>query len=306
MYRPYFPAPPWGGFVFLNEKNSASNVWQTPHRHGEFFVHQLQNAVKFLAIYISGVFQRIVKGKVILVHTPKCGGTYLHEQHGLKYRKNIRSVGHAGRQQYSNRSNERVVGLIRVPSDWYASYYWFCKKSLDKSPQSETNFPKHHPISLFSEDANVSFQQMILNMQDEKLLSLLRSEGVPAMIYGREIMDVFCFLDRTHTGFWTWTVMYHFADIATECIRTREDAIEQAQKIALSTDFIRQEKIDSDASKFLGVRRRKGDRINRAPRPAGWQMQAGIQEMIDALDGDVARIIYGHDELPLPASTIHQ
>ena len=145
---------------------------------GEFFFHRLTNAIHVVAIYISGLFHRIVKGRVVLVHTPKCGGTYLSDQYGLKYWKNIRSVGHARREQCSKRSGERVVGLIRLPSDWYASYYWFCKKSLANSSQSNTNFPECHPISIFSENSNASFEKMMTNMQDKALLASLRNRGV--------------------------------------------------------------------------------------------------------------------------------
>ena len=265
--------------------------------NGEFFFHRLTHAFHVVAIYFSGLFHRIVKGRVVLVHTPKCGGTYLSDQYGLKYWKNIRSVGHARREQSSKRSAERVVGLIRLPSDWYASYYWFCKKSLANSSQSNTNFPEHHPISLFSDNSSASFERMMINMQDKALLANLCDRGVPAIIYGREIMDVFAFLERTNTGFWTWTIMYHFANISTECIRTKEDAVDQAKKIALSTDFIRQENLDSDVQRLLGIPQRKGKLINRSARPDGWKMKHETEKMINVLDGQVARILYGQHEL---------
>jgi hypothetical protein len=90
-----------------------------------------------IKIFVKSLFSE----KMVLIHTPKCAGTYLRKNYSIRWRINIECVGHRALRDLNFLANEKVVGLIRDPFDWYASYYYFCKKSLSKFPQSNNNFP---------------------------------------------------------------------------------------------------------------------------------------------------------------------
>lgn len=61
--------------------------------------------------------------KITLIHTPKCGGTYLNQQYNIQQYKNIEAVGHAYMSSLQLPEKTQIVRLIREPTDWYAPFY---------------------------------------------------------------------------------------------------------------------------------------------------------------------------------------
>jgi len=235
-----------------------------------------------------------VFGKVILVHTPKCGGSYLHKQYNLLRNPYIKSVGHAHFRTLKYASRKKVVGLIRVPIDWYASYYYFCKKNLAEGPQSIGNFPIQHPVCVFSQNAELGLEQMICNMASQEFLENVVAEGITASVYARDIDDVFGFIMRTGTGFWSWTMMYHFSSRDTKEMTTKNDVVQEAKKISCYVDFIRQENIDFDVEKILNISQHKGDLVNSSPRPSNFEFTRESEDIVKTLDGEIAHILGGY------------
>jgi len=231
----------------------------------------------------------------VLIHTPKCGGTYLMEHYGVRTSIRIRPVGHASVRSTRLFPRTRIVGLIRNPVDWYASYYWFCKKSLCDRPQSITNFPDRHPITLFSLGGKLSFDSMVSRMRDSAVLEEIVRLRTTACIYGRDIDDVFAFMLRTRTGFWTWTMLWHFWKHETRQLRTKVDVLRAAREISRCVEFIHQENIDEEARAVLqlgGVE--PGEALNRSLRPTGDEPRTETRRYIAELDGEVAAILGGY------------
>lgn len=231
---------------------------------------------------------------ITLIHTPKCGGTYLNQEYNTKENKHIKSVGHAHFLTLEIPPKTAIVGLIREPMDWYTSYYYFSKKSLSEAPQSIGNFPIQHPISVFTKNQNESFEQMILNMEKSEFLENILATGMVANVYAREINDLFTFMKRTGSGFWTWTMMYHFSKKDTSDMRTKEEVLLEAKAIADRVSFIHQENIDADIEKHLNIPQKKGEHINASPRPSNHEANQKMKLTINKLDGEVAYILGGY------------
>jgi len=172
-------------------------------------------------------FLRVFNQQIIFIHTPKCGGGYVNSQYDIKNKSRIRNVGHANFRKMKLMPNTPIVGLIREPWDWYSSYYYFCKKSLLKRPQGINNFPIQHPIAVFSKNATSGLEQMIFNMANQEFLNQILTRGITANVYAREIDDVFGFMKRTDSGFWTWTMMYHFSKKRTKEINSKKKLFEK-------------------------------------------------------------------------------
>jgi hypothetical protein len=237
---------------------------------------------------------KLTSPRFLLVHTPKCAGTYLHRQYNIHRNWHIKSVGHAHFRSLELYPKTQVVGLIREPMDWYASYYFFCKNNLSKNKQSIYNFPAQHPISIFSKNSDTTLEQMIFNMTNQEFLENILMTAMTGNIYGRNVDDIFDFMKRTKSGFWSWTMMYHFSKHDTREMKTKADVIQEAKYIANYVNFIHQEKIDEDAQNILNLPLQKGKRINTSPRPSHQVFNEGMKSAVKKLDGEVAYILGGY------------
>ena len=254
----------------------------------------MKNHVRKIYQFIINVFKKILKfltKETVLIHTPKCGGTYIVKQYNLQDHIRIRNVGHTSIKSLQLSSNTKVVGLIREPLDWYQSYYFFCKKALSIAPQNDDNFPINHPISVFSKNASVEFKDMIKNMSDKDFLNHTIKEFNNARIYSKEIPNVFNFMERTKTGFWTWTMLYHFSKKEFETFKTKDEVISEAKQIAQNYDFVHQENIDDDVEKILNIPKKPGAKINVSPRKQKETNLDILQILVNKLDGEVAKIL---------------
>lgn len=242
---------------------------------------------------IKPLIKHLLKQEV-LIHTPKCGGTYIVKQYNLNNHRRINNVGHKPVKSLNLNSKTKVTGLIREPADWYQSYYFFCKKALSLAPQSDDNFPVNHPISVFSKNATVGFTDMIKNMYDKNFIRNAIKTFEYAKIYSEQILDVFEFLERTNSGFWTWTMLYHFSYKDTKEFQTKEDVISEANKIKQKFNFIHQENIDADVERFLKIPHKPGEKINVSPRKKESAKSEYMKDIIYSLDGKIASIIGGY------------
>ena len=215
-------------------------------------VHKLLKLPSRIRITLRRAVYNKFNDHIIFIHTPKCAGTYLHKQYKIHRQLHISPIGHALFPVKTISSRASIVGLIREPGDWYASYYYFCKKALSNAPQSISNFPVQHPISIFSRSAELSLTQMLANMADKDFLDKVCANGVIANVYKRNLDDVFDFIRRTNSGFWSWTMMYHFSKRQTSELKTREGVIREARKIVNYVDFIHQENIDEAHIHHIG------------------------------------------------------
>ena len=229
---------------------------------------------------------------ILLIHTPKCGGTYLKHNYKIDAQDNVQDAGHSHLRAHRNVSNSTIVGLIREPLDWYASYYYFCRKSLNEAPQGGKNFPVNHPISILTDNATSTFEQMILNMMDTQFLKVY-CQSI-SNIYARDTRDIFDFMLRTGCGFWTWTMMHHFSRKQTEEMSSREDVNRTCKDILLEVNFIHLETIDQDTNNLLGLKQDAGKSINQSNRPTGECWDHTITEVAEKLDGTAAKLLGGY------------
>lgn len=239
----------------------------------------------------SQVVLGLAKKRTVLVHTPKCGGTYVVKQYKIDEKPQIVYVGHRCLSELQLRPRTQVVGLIREPADWYVSYHHFCKKALAEAPQGPANFPPEHPITLFSAAATLTPKEMLRRMSDQELLEKTVKAKTVATIYGRPVEGVYEYMLRTGTGLWSWTMMYHFSRKALGEIEDLTDVIQEAKEIVGRVNFIHQETIDADVERFLGLPRRAGKPIN-ASRDANQQaIDPPILKLTKKMDGEVAVIL---------------
>jgi hypothetical protein len=150
----------------------------------------LKNAPNRLLMRVFRSIYNKFNDHILLIHTPKCAGTYLHRQYGIHQKLNITPVGHVSYRSLNIEPKAKIVGLIREPTDWYASYYFFCKERLSHSPQNTANFPISHPISIFSDNANLGFEEMISNFLDVRFVQKKCEDNIIANIYKKDIGDV--------------------------------------------------------------------------------------------------------------------
>ncbi len=237
---------------------------------------------------------KLTAPKVLLVHTPKCAGTYLHQQYNIQQNWRIKTVGHTNFRLLKLSPKTKIVGLIREPVDWYASYYYFCKQQLSEAPQSIINFPIQHPISVFSKNGDTTLEQMIFNMANQEFLEHILMTGMKGNVYARSIDDIFDFMKRTESGFWSWTMMYHFSKQDTRELKTKSDVIQEAKEIVNYVNFIHQERIDEDVEKILNLPKQKGKRMNTSSRPSRQVFNERIKSVIKDLDGEVAYVLGGY------------
>lgn len=230
---------------------------------------------------------KLVTPPVTLIHTPKCAGTFIQQAYRLHERPWIRTIGHGRlRDTVPTGRHHAYVGLIREPVDWYASYLAFCRRSLAVEPQGAANFPATHPISIFSDNGRRTVARMVAAMADRSVLERLCADRVVARIYARDIPDVFEFMLRTGTGFWTWTMMHHFANTTTEALRTAADVRSQAEWIARTVSFIHQDNLHEDVQRVLRLRPpRDRSRINSSERQSGDLPGGTTLDLVAAFDG---------------------
>jgi len=240
--------------------------------------------------------RRLSTPEFLLIHTPKCAGTYLNRQYHLQDRENIASVGHEPLRRLKVSSQTKVVGLIRDPIDWYASFYFFCRRGLGSAPQNAGNFPVEHPISVFSRNGEAGLNEMIANMANKKLLSEVISSGMKANLYTRWMDDVFEFFHRTDCGYWTWTMMYHFSDKMTAELKSKQDVLREAERIIECIEFIHQERVDADVERILKIPGRPGKRVNMSPRESQEPVLEQTREIVRQLDGDIAAVLGGYSD----------
>lgn len=226
---------------------------------------------------------------ITFIHTPKCAGTFIQQAYSLHKRPWIRTLGHGCvRDVKPFGRNHAFVGLIREPADWYASYVAFCRRSLGLQLQGDQNFPATHPISLFSDNGHKSLVDTIQSMADQSLLERLCTDGVVANVYARDMGDVYEFMLRTGSGFWTWTMMHHFSDSPTSTLRTAADVREQAKSIAQQISFIHQDRLSEDMKSVLRLPPpKRQQRINSSERSSADIPCPKARDLVAMLDGDV-------------------
>ena len=225
---------------------------------------------------------------ILLIHTPKCGGTYIRQHYGISGQARIWDVGHAALRDIRISRKTQIVGLIRNPLDWYASYYYFRVKSLKAVPQGLANFPSNHPISVFAANG-ASLVDMMRNMSSADFVASTRDRV--ANIYLKDTPDLFAFMQRTGTGFWTWTMLHHFSKYETNAFANRADALDEACEIAAGVAFIRQEAIDGDVERILDLKSRPGARLNASERATKPEDDPEIHRLVVTLDGAAAAIL---------------
>jgi hypothetical protein len=234
---------------------------------------------------------RAIFPHVLLIHTPKCGGTYVRTHYQIASKSYIRDVGHATLRDFTTSRRTRVVGFIRDPMDWYASYYYFRVRGLKAAPATLDNFPPNHPVSVFS-GRDGGLPEMIRNMSSPDFIDSVRP--IVASIYMKDAPDLFSFMRRTQTGFWTWTMIHHFSRHRTADIAGRLGVIRAANEIAKQVSFIRQESIDEDVARILKLRAAPGSRINVSERADAGDQDGEAARAVAALDGEVAMILGGY------------
>jgi hypothetical protein len=132
---------------------------------------------------------------------------------------------------------------------------------------------------------------------------LARAQEVVANVYTSEKPDLFPFLQRTGTGFWTWTMLHHFFAEPTTEVRDRMQALAAAEEIAGEVKFIHQESLDRDVETILDIPARSGPPLNASERGAE---EAGdeVALLVDRLDGDIAQILGGYACCRQPALSV--
>jgi len=233
-----------------------------------------------------------------IIHTPKCGGTFLHAAYNLQQSSRIRSIGHGCvRQLRPSERTGRLVGLIRDPIDWYTSYLAFCRRGLREAPQSDENFPNTHPICVFSDNGTSSLAQMIREMGDKGRIKKVCASGTVAKIYAGDIPDVYEFMLRTDSGFWTWTMMYHFGRRPISALRDRDDVLAEATWISKNVSFIHQERLCEDVQRILKLPSPATmARLNCSSRFESDLLGSDTVGIVARCDGHVAHVL-GHSEL---------
>jgi len=240
----------------------------------------------------ANITKRFVR-PITFIHTPKCAGTFVQQAYGLHEKPWIRTIGHGCVRDIAPTGRHHAfVGLIREPVDWYASYVAFCRKSLNLQPQSVDNFPDTHPISVFSDNGRRSLTATIQSMADRSLLERLCTDGVVANVYARDIPDVYEFMLRTGSSFWTWTMMYHFSALCTSSLRTAADVRDQAKLISRRISFIRQHRLYEDMQSVLRLappmdRRR----INSSERTSVDSPCQKARDLVTMLDGGAYAVL---------------
>jgi hypothetical protein len=131
-------------------------------------------------------------------------------------------------------------------------------------------------------------------MSNKGFLKKIVSKNIIGNVYARNIPDIYEFMNRTNTGFWTWTMIYHFSNQSTFKFKNRNQVLEEAHNISKNIKFIHQENIDKDVEKILKINRKRGEKINVSPRPARILQSDEIKKIIHKLDGDIAYILCGY------------
>ena len=269
--------------------------------------HILSRLVKKLCDFQIFLYDMLF-GSTIVIHTPRCSGTYVRKQYFTRRQFHTRWVG--GHNQFRSLKlypKQKVVALIRNPLDWYLSNYYYIKHSLAKETflaeaqlsnfsGIAKNYPPSHPISVFSKNTELSFEDMISNMNNNEFLSGLIQNRVTAHMHNRDIYDVFSFMKRTECGFYSWAMIYYLSKRETKDINAKKDVVQEAQNISEYVKFIHQENIDSDVERYLGFKRQKGDRLNESFRPSkrGKLINEKTGTIIRELDGEVAFNLGGY------------
>jgi len=234
-----------------------------------------------------------------IIHTPKCGGTFLHAAYRVHELPRIRSIGHGClRQLLPAGRTGQLVGLIRDPIDWYTSYLAFCRQGLREAARSVENFPASHPICVFSKDGTSSLAEMIRAMANKALLTKLVATRSVANVYTLDISDVFEFMHRTDSGFWTWTMMYHFARCPTSALRNRDDVLQESVWIAKNVSFIHQEHLCEDVERVLKLAPPVGfKRMNCSKRTEADVLESDTCSIVSRCDGLVSGMLYKDRQL---------
>ncbi len=81
---------------------------------------------------------------------------------------------------------------------------------------------------------------MIFNLANPEFLENIISSGITAKAYARDINDTFNFMKRTDSGYWTWTMMYHFSLKDTREMQSKEDVLLEAKIISKYVNFVHQ------------------------------------------------------------------
>jgi hypothetical protein len=187
-------------------------------------------------------------GSPVIVHTPKCGGTYLAHALGSNLRR-IDWRGHVNPRDIRGRRD--LYALIRHPYSWYASYVTFCRKNLHDAPQTRENFPLSHPITVLSDSGRLSVPETINRLCDDRVIAELESSGETPVVYGRDIPDLWPFILRTGSGFYTWTLVDLLHSGPTTEIRDRASLLAVLEAISRRVTFLRLEHLESDVARFL-------------------------------------------------------
>lgn len=215
--------------------------------------------MKSLLKDLQSVHARTHRDYTPIIHMPKCGGTALLKALRNSSVRNVEVVGHvrASSLMHSRfrhpRRPARIVGLIRTPISWYASYRSFCALSLSKRPPSRKNFPPSHPISILSAGGTASIHEYLANMHDTQFLRDALKLFPESSIYGRTMPNPIRFMLQHNVGFFTWSWVYHFGSLLPSKVTSQAQLSHQLDYVRDQTLFLRQEHLETDVHSLLGL-----------------------------------------------------
>lgn len=96
-------------------------------------------------------------------------------------------------------------------------------------------------------------------MADREFMENVLLNDIKANVYTRDIDDVYDFMERTESGFWSWTMMYHFSPKDIKVMHTKQDVIREAKEIVERVEVLN-ETYESTAITTFHPRRTQNSR----------------------------------------------
>lgn len=230
---------------------------------------------------------RISPNYFLVIHMPKCGGTALREAVRSARLANIEVTNHVRlNEHWTQRGRLRrnpsvTAGLIREPMSWLGSYTAFRAEKLRTGLQSPTNFPYDHPISILINGSASPLATAATNQSDPDFLLHAEQRFPQVTLYGRRIENPFGFMRKTGSGFWTWSILYHYGNQPMNALDSPAQLERQVRQIGDSVLLLRQEFLAQDAERILGVPRKRFARL-RVSQPTEEDPQPLVPNTMDA------------------------
>ena len=248
-------------------------MWEIHSEDG----HKKTNDEVIIAVYqnlrdVLGHQRRIARARIapnycLVIHMPKCGGTALREAvrsarlANIEVTDHVRLNEHWTQQGRLRRSPSVTAGLIREPLTWLRSYTAFRAEKLRTGLQSPTNFPYDHPISILINGSTSSLATATTNQNDPDFLLRAEQKFPQVTLYGRQIESPFGFMRKTGSGFWTWSILYHYGSQTMNALDSPAQVESQVRQIRDSVLLLRQECLAQDAERTLGIPRQSFSRL---------------------------------------------